>query len=635
MCGIFACVGYDGDVVDTVLPGLRSLEYRGYDSAGIGVAARSDPRIERVRVPGSVEALAGMLSTKPLAAPLAVGHTRWATHGAATRENAHPHVDCSGRIGLVHNGVVENFRSLRTTLLADGHRLTSATDTELLVHLVESQLAGTDPADLESLTRAVRSALEVVDGAHACVFFVANLAGLVCARRGSAGGLRIAFEGERAFVASDGAALSPFTDSACFVPPDTVAAVTPDGLAMFGLGGTAVPVQWTSLPPATPSHPVRAHFPGLSGSTAFFREVVEQPAVLATRARAISQVLDSGHSIGSIRNGGLLADALSTNAAQTVRLLACGTPLYACMVGRDYIQGLAGVAAHVEPAHEFAHNPYSRAFGADLTLVVSQSGETADSLLALEKARAAGSLCVAVTNTVDSSLDLAADVSFYTQCGPEYSVAQTKAFTGAIATLLLVACIVARQKGRLTAMLERSLARELGSLELLAARAIALSKGTLEPVVHKLSQQPSCLFLGRGLNYPVALEGALKLKELSYLHAEGYAAGELKHGPIALICPGFPVLAIICRDQSRAKMLSQVAEVTARGADLIVVAEEGDQEAQEAALLTIPVPSGSTTGLLAPAITAIPLQILAGLVANRLGRDVDRPRNLAKSVTVI
>jgi glucosamine--fructose-6-phosphate aminotransferase (isomerizing) len=635
VCGIFACVAEHGDTVDVVLAGLRRLEYRGYDSTGLGATAPGESRLNRVRAQGGVDVLVDRHGAQPLRGSLAVGHTRWATHGAPSPANAHPHVDCSGRLGIVHNGIVENFAELRAALSGAGHDLVSATDTELLVHLMEQRLAETGGTGVDGLVESARFAVIAAHGAHACVIFAAGHPDvLLCVRRGTAGGLRIASGEGRAYVASDGAALAAAgAGSACVVPPDTVAVVRPGSVAMYGLYDAApVAVRWAALPKPVTTAETSG---GVPERTAFFREAREQPTTLARQARTVQQLVRGRLTSEVVRNGDRLGQALRRRRIRAVRLLACGTPMYACLAGRDYVQTIAGIPAVVELAHEFAHSRYAMAFDTDLVIVVSQSGETADSLLALQKAASAGALCVAVTNTVDSSLDQAADVGFYTRCGPEFSVAQTKAFTGAVVTLLGVACLLAHLGGSLEDAVRDRVDNDTDQLPAQASRALQLAHRDLPPVVESLTRAGHCLFLGRGLSLAAALEGALKLKELSYLHAEGYAAGELKHGPIALIEPGFPVVAVVCRDETRPKMLSQLAEVAARGAQVIVVAEESDEEARAAASLRISVPDGSTGGLLAPVITVIPLQLLAGFVARARGNDVDRPRNLAKSVTVI
>jgi glucosamine--fructose-6-phosphate aminotransferase (isomerizing) len=636
MCGIFACVADAGDTVDVVASGLRLLEYRGYDSAGIGVTAAPGSPLSRIRVHGGVDTLMREYATSPLRGPLAVGHTRWATHGAPSSANAHPHLDCSGRVGIVHNGIVENFAEVRNSLADAGHRLVSQTDTELLAHLVEAQLPDDDRDPLDALVEAVRQALTSAEGAQACVVFSADHPdALVCVRRGSAGGLRVALGEGRAYVASDGAALAAVAgaESACVIPPDTIAVVRPHTVSLHGLfDAVRVAIRWAPLPRMAGPAPMPAD--DRSGS-AFFREAMEQPAAFARQARTVREILRGRPAADAGRGGDLLEVAFRERRIRTVRLLACGTPMYACLIARDYIQSITGLPAIVEHAHEFAHSRHAMACRTDLAVVVSQSGETVDSLLALQKAKAAGALCVAVTNTVDSTIDQAAGASFYTDCGPEYSVAQTKAFTGAIITLLGIACLLGQYRGTLTADIRAQVGRAADQVPDLAVQALQLSDIHLPPVVAALKSERSCFFLGRGLNYPVAMEGALKLKELSYLHAEGYPAGELKHGPIALIEPGFPVVAIVGRDESRPKMLSQLAEVTARGARVIAVAEEDDDQARAASSMIIPVPIGATNGLLAPVVNIIPLQLLAGLVAQARGCNVDRPRNLAKSVTVI
>ncbi len=617
------------------MSGLRLLEYRGYDSAGIGALRPGRGQLCRRRVQGGVSALGKELERHPLRGSMAVGHTRWATHGMPSPENAHPHVDCSQTVGVVHNGIVENFSHLRGVLSAAGHHLLSGTDTELLIHLVEDRLGKPAEPGLEALVEAVRHALVEAEGAHACLVFSADHPDtLICARRAAAGGLRIALRDDRAYVSSDGAALAVVTGAktTCVVPPDTIAIVQPNTIRMFGLfDEAAVPVRWVPLPRAS----AVGAMPELSGSTAFFREAMEQPATLARQATAVSDILAGHVPTDTVRNGSALVDAVHHGHVKAVRLLACGTPMYACLAARDYIQGVAGMPAVVEPAHEFAHSAYARTFAPELAVVVSQSGETADSLLALEKAKAGGALCVAVTNTVGSSLDQAADVAIYLQCGPEYSVAQTKAFTGAIVALLGLAGLLADHDDCPATEVRQRIRADLSQLPGLGAQALDLASAHLAPVVDRLAPHQSCLFLGRGLGYPVALEGALKLKELSYIHAEGYPAGELKHGPIALIEPGYPVLAVVGKDECRPKMLSQLAEVSARGAWVTVVAEEDDLEARQAASLVVPVPRKATQGLLLPVLTVMPLQLLAGRVAGARGHDVDRPRNLAKSVTVI
>ncbi len=612
MCGI---VGYVGarDAVPVILDGLRRLAYRGYDSAGIAVVCRGE--IVRRRSAGKLENLAASLETAPLAGEWGLGHTRWATHGRPTEENAHPHLDCSGRIVVVHNGIVENHLALKARLVAGGHRFVTQTDTEVLAHLVESLYAG-------SLEDAARRALALVEGVYAVVLMHRDEPRrLVAARRGPPLVVGVG-DGER-FVASDIPALLPYTRDFLFLADGELAVVTPGEVLITDLAGAAVSrtAQRVAWDPVQAEKGGYRHF--------MLKEVHEQP-------RAMRDTLLGRISLeeGEVHLEELGPAAERLREASRVVLLACGTSWHAALVGKFLIEHLAGLPAEVDYGSEFRYRTPLVGPGT-VAVAISQSGETADTLAAFREATGRGATGLAICNVQGSLLTREAAGSLLTHAGPEIGVASTKAFTAQLVALALLALHLGRLRGTLSAEACRAHLAELTRVPLQMERALEAEKA-VEEVARTLSRARDFLYLGRGVNYPIALEGALKLKELSYLHAEGYPAGEMKHGPIALVDEDLPVVALVPQGHVHEKMLSNLQEVKARGGRLIAVGAAGDAslrallDGREDCLLEIP----AGPQLWSPFLTVIPLQLLAYHVAVRAGRDVDQPRNLAKSVTV-
>ena len=612
MCGI---VGYVGgrDAVPFILDGLRRLEYRGYDSAGIAVVR--DGRLERRRSAGKLGNLAESLLREPLAGQWGVGHTRWATHGRPTEENAHPHQDCSGRVVVVHNGIIENHLELKARLAAAGHRFVTQTDTEVLAHLVESHYRG-------SLEDAARAALAEVHGVYAVVLLHRDEEQrLVAARLGPPLVVGLG-EGER-YVASDIPALLPHTRDFVFLEDGDIATITPESLRVTDLGGHAV----SRIPQRVGWDPVQAEKGGFRHF--MLKEIHEQP-------RAMRDTLLGRFSLeeGEVHLEELGPAAEGLRAATRVVLLACGTSWHAALVGKFLIEHLAGMPAEVDYGSEFRYRTPLLGPGA-VAVAISQSGETADTLGAFREAKTRGALPLAVCNVQGSALTREAAGSLLTHAGPEIGVASTKAFTAQLVALSLLALHLGRLRGVLSADTCRERLAELTRVPHLMERVLE-GERQVEDLSRALSHARDFLFLGRGVNYPIALEGALKLKEISYLHAEGYPAGEMKHGPIALVDEDLPVVALCPAGRVYEKMLSNVQEAKARGGRVIAVATAGDAALRQMldgpgdALLEIP----ALPELWSPFLTVLPLQLLAYHVALRAGRDVDQPRNLAKSVTV-
>ncbi|HEX9187028.1 MAG TPA: glutamine--fructose-6-phosphate transaminase (isomerizing) [Vicinamibacteria bacterium] len=612
MCGI---VGYVGgrDAVPFILDGLRRLEYRGYDSAGIAVVR--DGRLERRRSAGKLTNLAESVAREPLTGQWGIGHTRWATHGRPTEENAHPHQDCSERVVVVHNGIVENHLELKARLGAAGHRFVSQTDTEVLAHLVESLYRG-------SLEEAVRAALAEVQGVYALVFLHRDEEQrLVAARRGPPLVVGLG-DGEHS-VASDIPALLPHTRDFVFLEDGDVATVTPGALRVTGPDGALV----SRAPQRVAWDPVQAEKGGFRHF--MLKEIHEQPR--AMRDTLLGRI---GLEEGELHLEELGAAAEGLRAASRVVLLACGTSWHAALVGKFLIEHLAGLPAEVDYGSEFRYRTPLVGPGT-VAVAISQSGETADTLGAFREATARGALGLAVCNVQGSALLREAAGSLLTHAGPEIGVASTKAFTAQLVALALLALHLGRLRGVLSAGACQEHLAELTRVPHLMERVLEREE-EVEDLSRALSHARDFLFLGRGINYPIALEGALKLKEISYLHAEGYPAGEMKHGPIALVDEDLPVVALCPAGRVYEKMLSNVQEAKARGARVIAVAAARDTSLRQMlddegdALLEIP----AVEELWSPFLTVLPLQLLAYHVARRAGRDVDQPRNLAKSVTV-
>jgi glucosamine--fructose-6-phosphate aminotransferase (isomerizing) len=606
MCGIVGYVGPD-QALPIVLEGLRRLEYRGYDSAGVALV---DGGLEVRKRTGKLAELEAALDAEPTApASTAIGHTRWATHGPPTDANAHPHLDCTGRVAVIHNGIVENHRTLRAALEKGGHAFASETDTEVVAHLIEDALA-------DDLTDAVRRVLAKLDGAYSLVVASADHPGELVGVKVSSP-LVVGLGSGETLIASDIPAVLERTRSVVPLDEGRVATIWADGLAVTTLEGD--PVE--STPIAVDWDVTAAQ---KSGYDWFMRkEIDEQP-------QAIRDTL-----VGRTDGGLLQLDELRIpddvlREVSKVFVVGCGTAFHSGLVAKYAIEHWTRLPVEIEIASEFRYR--DPVLGPDtLTLAVSQSGETIDTLEAARHAGRQGSQVIAVTNTVGSSLAREADGVLYTHAGPEIGVASTKTFATQMVAQQLVALYLAQVRGARFPEEIRTVLDELAALPAKVERAVALD-GRVRAIAERFAGARDYLFIGRHTGYPCALEGALKLKELSYVHASGYPAGELKHGPIALVEDGLPVVAIATRCHVYPKMLSNIQEVKARGAAVIAVVTEDDVDAAALADHVIEVPE--TPELLSPVVVTVPLQLLAYHVAVLRGCDVDQPRNLAKSVTV-
>ena len=613
MCGIVGYVGRD-EALPIVMEGLRRLEYRGYDSAGIAVVDGALTVRKRAGKLAELEALLVDLPAPP--ATIAIGHTRWATHGAPTEANAHPHLDCEGRVAVIHNGIIENFQELRARLDKQGHVFVSETDTECVAHLLEEKLA-----DAGSLADAVRMAVGELEGSYALVVLSSNHPDELVGVKVSSPLVVAMWDDGEAMLASDIPALlgTHRADRPTIAPvdEDRIVSLTRDGVAAMDLDGVSVPLQ----PIEVDWNVAQAQ----KGGYPYFmrKEIDEQPA-------AIRDTL-----AGRVHAGGLQLDELRVpddvlREVSKVFVVACGTAFHSGLVAKYAIEHWTRLPVEIEIASEFRYR--DPVLGPDtLTLAVSQSGETIDTLEAARHAARQGSQVLAVTNTVGSSLAREADGVFYTHAGPEIGVAASKTFSTQMVAQELVALYLAQVRAAKFPEEISEVLADLDELPAKVARAIASEDG-VRSVAERLADARDVLFIGRHTGYPAALEGALKLKELSYIHAEAYPAGELKHGPIALIEDGVPVVAIATRCHVYPKMLSNIQEVKARGASVIAIVTEGDTEAARLADHVLEVPE--TPELLSPVVVTVPLQLLAYHVAVLRGCDVDQPRNLAKSVTV-
>jgi len=607
MCGI---VGYVGQAAasEILLPALRRLEYRGYDSAGI--TTLNGHGLETCKVVGKVAALEARLTTPP-GGRLGIAHTRWATHGRPSTANAHPHLDCHGRVALVHNGIIENYREIKQRLIALGHRFRSDTDSEVIVHLIEHHRRGGFVDAVDRAARELRGAFAI-----ACIDAGAP-ATLVGARRGSSP-LVIGRSATGWLVASDEAALLGRADRMVVLDDGDLAAMTPEGLTIRTLGGGEVarPSVAVTADAETAERGDYPHF--------MLKEIFEQPAAVG---RTLHDRLDVERERVEIPELGVSDDELA--AVRRLTFIACGSSYHAALVARYVIESLARVPVDADIASEFRH----RAPSLDrrvLTVPISQSGETADTLAALRQAKAAGSRAVAICNVAGSSVARESDGLIHTRAGLEIGVAATKTFTTQLAAILLLALKLGEVRGALDPATRRALLRELRAAPEGMAAALAACHG-VRAHARRLSRRPTALFIGRGLQYPLALEGALKLKEISYIHAEGYAAGEMKHGPIALIDRRVPVVAIAPDDDTYDKMVNNIEEIKARDG-FVLALTTGDDDLAERVDGVIAMPR--VAPWIQPLIVAVPLQLLAYHAALARRCDVDRPRNLAKSVTV-
>jgi glucosamine--fructose-6-phosphate aminotransferase (isomerizing) len=616
MCGI---VGYVGtrDAVPVIVEGLRRLEYRGYDSAGVAVVC--DGQLSRRRSVGKLGNLVESLRAEPLSGQFGLGHTRWATHGRPSEENAHPHQDCQGRVVVVHNGIIENYLPLKKRLAEKGHKFVTQTDTEVVAHLVESHLQGAGKGGFEA---AVRTAVGELEGIYALVLMDRqDPQRLIGARKGPPLVVGLG-EGEN-FLASDIPALLPYTREFLFLDDGEMVTITPREVRITNGEGQEV----KRTPQRITWDPVQAEKGGFRHF--MLKEIHEQPR--AVRDTLLGRIgLDEGEVY--LQELGDAAEQL--RRVKRVLLLACGTSWHAALVAKFLLEQVSGVPAEVDYGSEFRYR--TPIVGEDtLAVAISQSGETADTLAAFREARDKGALPIAICNVQGSMLTREAAGTLLTHAGPEIGVASTKAFTAQIAALSLLALHLGRLKGTLSRERCRELLEQLARVPHLMENALQAS-GRIDELSKPLSRAQDFLFLGRGINYPIALEGALKMKEISYIHAEGYPAGEMKHGPIALIDENMPVVAICAPGRTYEKMLSNVQEVKARGGRVLAIVAQGDTAVraivEQPHDIIIDVPP--IEEVWSPLLTVIPLQLLSYHTAVRAGRDVDQPRNLAKSVTV-
>ena len=612
MCGIIGYVG-EAEAAPVLIDGLRRLEYRGYDSVGIAVLDNSGELIVH-KQEGKLSRLATMLEERWPRGKQGIGHTRWATHGRPSDVNAHPHKDCSGDIVVIHNGIVENHHEIRASLASDGHSFLSETDTEVIPHLIEEQIkSGTD------LHGALIQTIKQLAGAHAILAMSKSEPGTIVAGRvGNAGGVVIGYgEGEN-FIASDLPALLPHTRRLLFLGHGDTARVraTEVSYCHNGLVVHKTP-EVVHLDPLSAAKGSYKHF--------MQKEIAEQPEGILDTIRGRALFGESRVELDDMR---LTREQIA--GIGRVLLVGMGTSLHAAMIGRYFFERIAGIPAEFDNASEMRYR--QPLIGPD-TLVVSvtQSGETVDTLAAMEEAKRSGAMQVAITNAPGSQASRIADGTVATRCGLEIGVCSTKTYTASITAMYLLACYLAQERGLANRERMAGYFEPLARLPNLAGEVMKL-EAQIEKLAQHFYRCENFLFLGRGLQFPVAMEGALKLKEVSYIHAEGYPAGEMKHGPIALIDRDMPVIALCPRDGLREKMLSNIEQVKTREGTVIAVATTGDREVAEKADETIFVPELSP--LLLPVLTSIPLQMFGYHVAVRRGCDVDQPRNLAKTVTV-
>ena len=612
MCGI---VGYIGprDATPIILNGLKRLEYRGYDSAGIALVNGS--RLEVRKDAGKLSQLIDLVGKSPISGAPGIGHTRWATHGAPSARNAHPHVGKSGRVVVVQNGIVENFLELKDELTAEGVEFQSDTDTETIVHLVEHYLAAG-----MGLVEAARQTFKQIQGANVVVLMSADEPDkIVTARIGNAGGVVIGLgEGEN-YLASDTPAIMEHTRNVIFLESRQMAVLTREGVKIETIDGATIKpqVQVISYDPVAAEKGEYRHF--------MQKEIHEQ-------VRALTDTLAGrvDFAKGEIRLPDLKLTKELANKIEKIYITACGTAAYAGMVGKYLIEKIARVPVEVVIASEFR---YSDPILNDKTVVlaISQSGETADTLAAMEEGRRKGALVWSIVNAIGSQAMRVADGFISMQTGPEIGVASTKAFTAPLVDQYMLAILLADLRGVIDEKTRKALVSDLRLVPDLISRTLE-RESEVEKVAHVLKDIRDCLYLGRGINMPIAYEGALKLKEISYIHAEGYPAGEMKHGPIALIDQTMPVLCLAPKDPWHEKMISQIQQAKARGGMVIAVATDGDELIKGMADHVLWVPE--TPWMLSPIVTVLPLQLLAYHIAAIRGLDVDQPRNLAKSVTV-
>jgi len=612
MCGI---VGYIGpkNATPIIMNGLKRLEYRGYDSAGIAVLENGN--IEVRRDAGKLERLNQLVQESPVKGNLGIGHTRWATHGEPNTRNAHPHVGMTGDVVLVHNGIVENFSALRDELESDGVVFQSETDTEVIVHLIEGYLSGGS-----NLTVAVQKALLNLRGAHGVVVLSRNEPDkIIAARVGNAGGVVIGSGEDEMFIASDLPAILEHTREMIFLESRQIAVVSREGVEIMTLDGQKIDPEYHNIPwdPVSAEKGEYRHF--------MHKEIHEQVRSLTD---TIAGRVD--FELGSIQLPSLNLTTKLVKKINKIFIIACGTASYAGMVGKVLIERIARIPVEMVIGSEFRYQD-PIVDENTVVLAISQSGETADTLAAMEEGRNKGATLWSIVNAIGSQAMRVADGYISMQVGPEIGVASTKAYTAPLVDLYMLAILLGEYRGTIDEKQRRQLVEDLRLVPDLAGRCLD-QESEVKRVAEHLQDAQNALYLGRGVNMPTAYEGALKLKEISYIHAEGYPAGEMKHGPIALIDSGLPVVVIAPQDPWYEKMFNQIEQAKARGGQVIAVATDGDEQIPLHADHVLYVPE--TPWMLSPVTTVIPLQLLAYHIAALRGLDVDQPRNLAKSVTV-
>ena len=612
MCGIVGYIG-EKDATPIILKGLKKLEYRGYDSAGLAVLTNG--HIEVRRDAGKLANLEHLVDETPIHGKLGIGHTRWATHGVPTARNAHPHMGSTGKVVVVHNGIVENFIELKEELIKDGVKFQSDTDTETIVLLIEKYML--EGMNLEAAARMTLSRLK---GAHGVVVFSSNEPDkIIAARIGNAGGVVLGLgEGEN-FIASDIPAIMEHTRRLVFLESRQMAVVTRQGIQITTIDGKPVAYQVSSIAwdPVAAEKGEYRHF--------MQKEIHEQVRSLNDTLAGRVDFED-----GTIRLPQLNLNEENARQINKIVITACGTAWHAGMVGRILLEKIARIPTNVEIASEFRYaDPILDEH--TIALAISQSGETADTLAAMEEARKHGAKLWSIVNAIGSQAMRVADGYISMQTGPEIGVASTKAFTAPLIDLYMLAVLLADMRGTINPTERKQLVNDLRLVPELVGKCLD-REGEVEVIAGELKDSRDMLFLGRGINMPIAYEGALKLKEISYIHAEAYPAGEMKHGPIALVDKNMPVLALATKDKWYEKMISQIEQAKARGGIVIAVATEGDERVASLVDKVVWVPE--TPWMLSPAVNVIPLQLLAYHIACLRGLDVDQPRNLAKSVTV-
>lgn len=612
MCGIVGYIGLQ-NATPIILNGLKRLEYRGYDSAGLAVIQNN--HIEVRRDVGKLNKLAELVSEIPVAGHVGIGHTRWATHGEPSARNAHPHIGMTGNVVVVHNGIVENYLELRNELSAEGVIFNSDTDTEVIVQLVELYVSTGI-----SLVEAAQKSIRQLKGAHGIVLMSSlEPDKIVAARIGNAGGVVIGIGKDEMFVASDLPAILEHTRKVVFLESRQVAVITAQGLTIQTLEGKPVEYkeQMVAWDPISAEKGEYRHF--------MFKEINEQ-------VRSLTDTLAGriDFECGQVRLPELNLTSEKVSKIQKIIITACGTASHAGMIGKILLERITHIPTQMEIASEFRYGD-PIVDQNTIVLAISQSGETADTLAAMEEGRKKGAVVWSIVNAIGTQAMRIADGYISMQVGPEIGVASTKAFTAPIVDLYMLAILLADLRGSLDEKSRRQLVSDLLAIPDLVGKCLD-RQGDVEDIAEKLKETRSCLYLGRGINMPIAYEGALKLKEISYIHAEGYPAGEMKHGPIALIDREMPVVVIAPRDPWYEKMISQIEQAKARGGTVIAVATDGDELVPPLVDDVLWVPN--TPWLLSPVVTVIPLQLLAYHIAAKRGLDIDQPRNLAKSVTV-